>query len=734
MHCAQERATRVLEQRADGHRRLRLQQIAIHAWKARVVSSRRKHWLNEKARRFHRVAVFSRVFLRWQNVQAVSVHRRGLEEEAGRYHTVRLLAFAFTVWKINAHKSQQLRGQVVLAGAQRKRSVARQVLRHWRDRALERRRKRAMRETAGAHYRAQLLHQAWQSWEARLDERGAEVLLARRAEAHHDKRLRGRCWLVWHTLVGRARDERLRMHSAAVHYDRVLQRRSLAVWFANAQDHQVYRGQVSQAAAHHRRQSTRRCFKALVLHRDVRAQEDAVHEAALQAWQAAQQRKRLQTTWQVWSEATARAGAMREKHELVAGRHREALKRACFDAWEAWARQQRLKVRLKRQAAHFRRFQLLSLTFTSWKRNLFQSRFEQEKDALALWLWSVQTKRRAYRAWFLHHKGVKETARLRNEALERRRKYLVRRAVNQWIHVSSDVSLQMMNAALETERASAAALHARVRRFAQRWRRAVINKKAAQAGAEAKAARGTDAVAAGLPLHQTGYRGSRGAPADVRGTPVWHPRQPTAAFLQSPASGSAVPHQLRGPALLPAGVAVLEAWEPLPSARPPPRRLRPSTDIDPDAGAPGVHVGALVVTPSPIPARHAPTLAQPAAWPTGATLPDLAGTGRARPCDGTAAQHPHLHQHIAAELAGGVAGEITEEDYAAMKATLDAYRLVKTQRKELAAALQLLGRHPQSAEAAHSTRNALESLVLQENALRGKVLVVHRELARAVQI
>lgn len=704
-HCANSRAERFLEQRADNYRRRRLQRLSVRVWLQHIETSRRKQWLNDKADRFRRLSVFSSFFVHWTRVHAFVSHQRALEEEAAKYHATRLLALSFTVWRINMDKSRRLIQQGVLANVHRNHFVLRQALQCWQDRAEEFRAKREMRETADTYFRTQTLRQTWQAWHMRTEDKLAEAVDTEMASHHRRKVLLHQCWLKWQQLVQEARHTRLQWLAASTHHSTVLKLQVVKIWRSNAEEQRAYTSRSLQADAHFQSLCVKRCFRALAAHTESQAHAAEGHEATLVKWQSSQNGQLLQNIWHKWRNAAECSADSHRKRELAVLTHNRALKRSAFDAWEAWSRRHRLKVRLKRQAAHFRRFHALSAVFSKWKLVLFQARFEEEKDCLALWLWSVQVKRRAFCALLQHYKQQKTMQQRRNEALERRRKYLVHRSINQWIRVASDMSLQVMNETIANERDSAVALHARVRKFAQRWHRIVINKKTNHATPpNVPAARlGTHRHAASLPPRLPPTLPFAHAPHSGPHPRAQHPLQQHGYHDES--GSTATPHSAYPPVLR---SNVIEAWEPLPKARPAPRRLPVwAMDHAHDLGGAASSVAQPLVhavCKNMVPNQHLGQAAAVVPAAVGSIVGKLVQSDKHPSCT-NAARAP-------ARQTNPRPPEVTDEQFAAMKATLDGFQAIKLRRKELEASLQKdLGLDEQGLAAARSMKQRIQALV-----------------------
>ena len=131
----------------------------------------------------------------------------------------------------------------------------------------------------------------------------------------------------------------------------------------------------------------------------------------------------------------------------------------------------RVKVMRMRQAAQFRRYQLFASAFSQWKRVLLNRCIADDKDCVAMLFWSLRLKQKVIIAWASHHRKLRSEAHAREEALDRRRQWLVKSAVEHWFAASSAMSLHTSTVTLAREQQHAVRLHLRVRRLAERWRR-----------------------------------------------------------------------------------------------------------------------------------------------------------------------------------------------------------------------------------------------------------------------
>lgn len=427
----------------------------------------RKRWLGEQAVQFNRAAVLSVCFLRWRQRYTDKVHRVSIDATADRYYRTRVLAVAFSRWRWGMAESQRLAVLGAQADQHRRRTAAARALQAWKAWLSDLKDKRANIAAADSFAARSIAARALSRWAGAVD--GAKLAAANRAvaAAHHAAGAVRKAWQQWRGVAAALQGKRAAAERARAAADLAVARRAFQTWRATF----IASRQHAQAVAHHEAVQLRKsvgAFKACKVEAVRRNEAFSILEAEFSLGQDA---RRTRWAFQTW--AAAKASAARAKAQAAAAdaHHDKALLRRALRGWDAEARRSALKVRRCRQAAQFRKFHLTSAAFTHWKRTLLQRRIDDDKDCVALLFWSLRLKQKMLLGWRQHAALMKERAERRAAALEKRRQWLVRSAVEQWFKASATLSVQTSAATSEREQQHAVQLHARVRRFAERWRR-----------------------------------------------------------------------------------------------------------------------------------------------------------------------------------------------------------------------------------------------------------------------
>lgn len=453
--------------RADRHRKDALRRNAIKRWGSFVALQLRKRWLAQQASEFSRRALLNVCFQRWRQSYARKVHYSAVDQTADDYYNARMVAVAFAKWRWSMVASQQSTLRMAEAAQHRRRNLATRALQAWRAWVRNQKEKNRLVATANEHAATSAARRAWRQWKRRVDAARQAVADEAVASAHCTAALVKSAWRRWRNAAVAGQNRRTAAALALAASEAAVARRAFAAW------RQVITSRRNEAIATKHRNTVllRTAFAALVASKDAAKERSSEFFVLEVDFALKQDARRVAKAFAVWVDARVRSVRARKQMAAAAEHADSSLMRRALRGWDEQARLSALKARRHRKATQFRDFSLISSAFAQWKNVLLGRRIDDDKRSVALLFWSLRLKQKALLAWKAHAMKMKEQAERRQLALDNRRQWLVRSAVEQWIKASSAMTLRTSTVTLHREQQHAAALHARVRRFAEHWRR-----------------------------------------------------------------------------------------------------------------------------------------------------------------------------------------------------------------------------------------------------------------------
>ena len=424
---------RALEAVADARAQRRVLGWVVQHWRQARLEQQRDRWLEAQALVFREYVVQSLAWAAWRNALGLARHQAALAAEADAFRARRLLAGAVRRWHrgLAHHRSEALQSEVALAFARRQ--LASRAVGLWRVNLQASRRHRSQELAAAAVNAKRLGKWAVRRWRQALAGREALQSLQAAASIQDGLRVVRAAWQHWrHLAIQRRRQDANVQHLQQRHACHLLLH-VLDHWRARLQVARARRRNWDRAVAFHRRKRAMQVWQAWrQMHTSRRAQLEAArahlgaHASA--ASNLALVRRALQHWHRAWllsvsaRLATLRADVCsREKekkkekkkmlyfcylfnHSFIHSfgikefRARQ-LQRGCWLTWRRRAAVLRRRAEQFRMAREFAEARALRRTLAVWRLHLHRRLLAQQREALALWCWSVQTQRRAFVHW-----------------------------------------------------------------------------------------------------------------------------------------------------------------------------------------------------------------------------------------------------------------------------------------------------------------------------------------------
>ncbi|XP_021371875.1 protein SFI1 homolog [Mizuhopecten yessoensis] len=211
--------------------------------------------------------------------------------------------------------------------------------------------------------------------------------------------------------------------------------------------------------------------------------------AAIHAYKKSETRHWVEATKQVlnqnklrrcfgqWRLAKERSLLFQLRQAQAEQHHNRYILQQVFQVWGVFTEQSRSKKLLMKQCTWFNNKRLTIGFFATWKSQYYLAEEEHSKSGLALWHWSLVVQRKVLITWYTETQNRKRKKQRLLEALERRRKRLLRQGVVQWLTMASDLTEMRAKFAAQQHAKSAFVKHQLIQRCAFHWRHWTARRK-----------------------------------------------------------------------------------------------------------------------------------------------------------------------------------------------------------------------------------------------------------------
>ncbi|XP_068937647.1 protein SFI1 homolog [Petaurus breviceps papuanus] len=418
--------------RAHSHYREAILRKCLQHWSQNAQGSRHNQMQFAKAEHHYRSRNLSVLFQAWRSFSHQQREQRARWAEASSFHRELVKRWAFDTWwqKMCLQREARLSERMAVLHAERQ--VLRQCWSTWRRRTAELSMERRSLATACAHHRHRQLRKAFQIWKESLRALQAQQAGEMRASVFSSGLLVRLTWSKWREYMALQNVKWQKVARANGHYRRMLLRRTLAAWMTYQGRVKAVLLQVAEREEMRHRELLRGMFhlwrenavaqmeearKTLLAEEHYRRtilQKVAIHwrdTASLRIYTRQQEdvaitearkqleRGRLRALFQRWRECGQRASLQSAQLQLATQHHRGRLLKACLAHWKKYHLECIRKMLLQRQSTQLMARRLSYSSFSMWKRQLGEKRWEQQATVRALWLWSFTLQGKVWDAW-----------------------------------------------------------------------------------------------------------------------------------------------------------------------------------------------------------------------------------------------------------------------------------------------------------------------------------------------
>ncbi|KAM9371571.1 protein SFI1 homolog [Phaethornis superciliosus] len=428
---------------AENHYNHHLLKLGFKAFCQNVITIHLQQMRKNLAYRQHQVTVLKKFWNCWKS------HLEKKEEEQqqaltavahARYRRV-LMRQVFNTWLLNTCKQQEYRIEEKRAVLHFERQLLHGFWCSWRRRTAACLEEQEGLVRARGHYSNLLLLKAFCLWKRNTNERKTETLKERQALRFHDSKCLQQSWNKWREYVGHQREKWRKLVEADVHYQHALLGKIFAAWKSYQHNIQCIMYQVDEKEKQHTRQLLRQLLctwreNALALICEAKATSRADEHyrraillkvllqwrcaASLQGYYRQQKitavmeaRKHLdlvclQNLFLHWRRLTRESLLTRAQQYRAAQHHQQHVLQKYLVKWKKYHQLCLEKMLLQRQGNQLMAYRLCSASFSCWKTQLVQQRWEKQKTMQALWHWSLSLQRKVFDAWLLFAKGKQQ--------------------------------------------------------------------------------------------------------------------------------------------------------------------------------------------------------------------------------------------------------------------------------------------------------------------------------------
>ncbi|KAM4649001.1 protein SFI1 homolog isoform 3-T5 [Amazona ochrocephala] len=357
-----------------------------------------------------------------------------------RYRRV-LMRQVFDTWLLNAAKQQEYRMAEKRAALHFERQLLRCFWCFWRRRTAACLEEQENLVHAQGHYSNLLLLKAFCLWKQNTQERKTERLKETEALRFHYSKCLQQTWNKWKEYVEHQREKWRKLVQADMHYQHMLLGKTLTAWKSYQHNVQCILSQVADKENQHTRLLLRQVLctwreNAFALACEAKAaiQADEHYRRAIlpkvllqwrhvallqvcsrqQKMMAVMQARKhldivhLQTMFLHWKDLTRESLMLRAQQHRAAQHHQQHLLQKYLVKWKKYHQQCLGKMLLRRLGDQLMTHRLCSTSFSCWKTQLLEQRWEKQKMVQALWHWSLSLQRKVFAAWLRFTKGQQQ--------------------------------------------------------------------------------------------------------------------------------------------------------------------------------------------------------------------------------------------------------------------------------------------------------------------------------------
>ncbi|KAM9527055.1 protein SFI1 homolog isoform 3-T6 [Guaruba guarouba] len=460
----------------------------------------------------HQVTVLQKFWNRWKSCleEKEEQQQQALTTVAyARYRRV-LMKQVFDKWLLNASKQQEYRMAEKRAALHFERQLLHCFWCFWRGRTAACLEEQENLVHAQGHYSNLLLLKAFCLWKQNTQERKTERLKETKALRFHCSKCLQWTWNKWKEYVEHQREKWRKLVQADMHYQHTLLGKTLTAWKTYQHNIQCILSQVADKENQHTRLLLRQVLctwrenaLALVCEAKAAIQADehyrrAILSKVLLQWRYAallqvcshrqkmmavmQARKyldivHLQTMFLHWKDLTRESLTLRAQQHRAVQHHQQCLLQKYLVKWKKYHQQCLGKMLLRRLGDQLMTRRLCSTSFSCWKTQLLEQRWEKQKMVQALWHWSLSLQRKVFAAWLRFTKGQQQKKDCIEKAVGVYYTSLLREGVTQVLRYTTGMKELQGQHQAQHQLKAAYKLHQSVYRCAMLWKQKALSKK-----------------------------------------------------------------------------------------------------------------------------------------------------------------------------------------------------------------------------------------------------------------
>ncbi|KAM8993403.1 protein SFI1 homolog isoform 3-T5 [Ara ararauna] len=497
---------------AEKHYRHHLLTLGFKGLWQNVMNAHLQQMRKNLSHRQHQVTVLQKFWNRWKS------HLEEKEEQqqqalttvaCARYRRV-LMKQVFDKWLLNAGKQQEYRMAEKRAALHFERQLLRCFWCFWRGRTAACLEEQENLVHAQGHYSNLLLLKAFCLWKQNTQERKTERLKETKALRFHCSKCLQWTWNKWKEYVEHQREKWRKLVQADMHYQHTLLGKTLTAWKTYQHNVQCILSQVADKENQHTRLLLRQVLctwrenaLALVCEAKAAIQADehyrrAILSKVLLQWRYAallqvcshrqkmmavmQARKyldivHLQTMFLHWKDLTRESLMLRAQQHRAVQHHQQRLLQKYLVKWKKYHQQCLGKMLLRRLGDQLMTRRLCSTSFSCWKTQLLEQRWEKQKMVQALWHWSLSLQRKVFAAWLRFTKGQQQKKDCIEKAVGVYYTSLLREGVTQVLRYTTGMKELQGQHQAQHQLKAAYNLHQSVYRCAMLWKQKALSKK-----------------------------------------------------------------------------------------------------------------------------------------------------------------------------------------------------------------------------------------------------------------
>ncbi|XP_033731059.1 protein SFI1 homolog, partial [Pecten maximus] len=330
---------------------------------------------------------------------------------------------------------------------------------------------------AAKHHYVKLLSKVFSAMRKYAEHRRAKHRKTCQARDFRQRYVCQKVMATWKGLVVQGRQFKHKADQKYHETSKILLRQTLKTWHENVET-QILDRIINQTAKLH----YRRCLLGKVLttwHRyaAIHAYKKSETRQWVESTQEALSRNKLQRYFGQWRLARERSLLFQLRQAQAEQHHNRYILQQVFRAWGTFTEQSHSKKLLTKQCNWFNNKRLTIRFFATWKSQYNLAEEEHRKSGLALWHWSLVVQRKALVTWYVETQNKKRKKQRLLEALERRRKRLLRQGVVQWLTMASDLTEMRAKFAAQQHAKNAFVKHQLIQRCALHWRHWTAKRK-----------------------------------------------------------------------------------------------------------------------------------------------------------------------------------------------------------------------------------------------------------------